>query len=96
MAVVRTHRYTVETGKLAHLLEQRTNLIRAIRSANPAFTEATLIRQEDGSYLDIWRWESADTMRRAADAAGGFPLVGATMALTTDHCVVDGEVLDER
>jgi hypothetical protein len=96
MAVVRTHRYTVETGKLAQLLEQRTSLIKGIRSANPAFTQATLIRQDDGSYLDIWRWESAEAMRGAAQAAKNFPLVGATMALTSDHSVVDGEVLDER
>jgi hypothetical protein len=34
-------------------------------------------------------------MRGAAEAAKSFPLVGATLALTTDHCVVDGEVLDE-
>lgn len=96
MTVVRTHRYTVETGKPAQLLEQRTALIQGIRSANPAFTTATLIRQEDGTYLDIWRWESADAMRRAAQAATNFPLVGATLALTTDHDAVDGEVLDER
>lgn len=96
MAVVRTHHYTVETGKLAQLLEQRSTLIQGIRSANPAFTEATLIRQDDGSYLDIWRWESAEAMRGAAEVAKNFPLVGATMALMIDHSVVDGEVLDER
>jgi hypothetical protein len=96
MPVVRTHRYTVETGKLDQLLEQRTALIQGIRAGNPAFTEATLIRQEDGSYLDIWRWESAEAMRAAAQAAKNFPLVGATMALTTDHTAVDGEVLDQR
>jgi hypothetical protein len=96
MAVVRTHRYTVPTGKLAQLLEQRSALIQGIRSANPAFTEATLIRQDDGSYLDIWRWESAEAMRSAAEPAKNFPLVRATLALMTDHSVVDGEVLDER
>jgi hypothetical protein len=96
MAVVRTHRYTVETGQLAQLLEQRTALIQGIRSMNPAFTEATLIRQDDGSYLDIWRWESAEAMRAAAEAAKAFPLAGATLSLTTGHSVVDGEVLDER
>lgn len=96
MAVVRTHRYTVETGKLAQLLEQRSALIQGIRSANPAFTKATLIRQDDGSYLDVWRWESAEAMRAAAKAAENFPLVGATMALTSDHSATDGEILDER
>jgi hypothetical protein len=96
MAVVRTHRYTVETGNLAQMLEQRTTLINGIRSANPAFTTATLIRQEDGSYLDIWRWESGEDMKRAAEAAKNFPLVAATLSLTTDHTITDGEILDER
>lgn len=96
MATVRTHRYTVETGNLATMLERRTNLINGIRSANPAFTDATLIRMKDGSYLDIWRWESADDMHRAAEAAASAPLVGATLSLTTDHTIVDGEILDQR
>jgi hypothetical protein len=96
MAAVRTHRYTVETGNLAAMLERRTNLINGIRSANPAFADATLIWLEDGSYLDIWRWDSADDMQRAAQAARDFPLVGATLSLTTDHTIIDGEVLDER
>jgi hypothetical protein len=96
MAFVRTHRYTVETGKLDQLLEQRTTLIQGIRSANPAFTTATLIRLADESFLDIWRWESAEAMRAALAAAKTVPLVGATMALMAEHSVVDGEVLDER
>lgn len=96
MATVRTHRYTVETGNLATMLERRTSLISGIRSANPAFSEATLIRLEDGSYLDIWRWESAEDMQRATEAAADVPLVGATLSMTTDHTMIDGEILDER
>lgn len=96
MATVRTHRYTVETGSLATMLEHRTNLIDGIRSANPAFAEATLIKLDDGSYLDIWRWESAEDMQRASQVAASIPLVGATLSLTADHSVLDGEVLDRR
>lgn len=96
MATVRTHRYTVDTGNLATMLERRTNLIDGIRAANPAFTEATLIKLEDGSYLDIWRWESRVAMQRALQEAGSIPLVGATLSLTADHTVIDGELLDER
>ncbi|WP_280479672.1 hypothetical protein [Nocardia asiatica] len=96
MAVVRTHRYVVVTGMLAQLLEQRTRLIRSIRSADAAFTAATLIRQDDGSYLDIWRWESAEAMRAAVAGVGNFPLAAATATLTIGHSVLDGKVLDER
>lgn len=96
MAVVRTHRYTVETGRLAQMLEQRSALIQGLRAANPAFTAATLVRLEDGTYLDIWRWDSAAAMQTAAQAARDVPLVGATLGLTADHEALDGEVLDER
>ncbi|MGK8520172.1 hypothetical protein ACRS6B_00730 [Nocardia asteroides] len=96
MAVVRTHQYIVVTGQLARLLEQRTRLIRAIRSANAAFTAATLIRQDDGSYLDIWRWESAEAMRAPTAGVLAFPFAAATAALTTQHSVLGGKVLDER
>lgn len=96
MVTVRTHRYTVETGSLATMLEHRTNLIDGIRSANPAFAEATLIKLDDGTYLDIWSWDSAEDMQRAAQAAGSIPLVEATLSLTADHSVLDGEVLDRR
>lgn len=96
MATVRTHRYTVETGSLATMLELRTHLIDGIRSDNPALAEATLIKLDDGSYLDIWRWDTAEGMRRAAQVAGSIPLVGATLTLTADHSVLDGEVLDRR
>lgn len=96
MTAVRTHYYTVETGNLATMLERRTNLIDGVRAANPAFAEATLIKLDDGSYLDIWRWDSAAEMQRALQAAGSIPLVGATLSLTTDHTVIDGEVLDRR
>lgn len=96
MATVRTHRYNVDTGNLAAMLESRTNLINGIRSGNPAFSSATLIRLDDNSYLDIWRWDSAEEMQRAAEAAKEFPIVGSTLAMTTDHMITDGEILDER
>ncbi|MFI6172696.1 hypothetical protein ACIBCN_38370 [Nocardia sp. NPDC051052] len=95
MAVVRTHRYTVVTGKLAQLLEQRNLVLRGIRAANAAFTAATLVRQEDGAYLDIWRWESAEAMH-GAPASRNCPLATTAAALTTEHTVLDGTVLDER
>lgn len=71
-------------------------LIQGIRSGNPALTDTRLIRIDDGTYLDIWRWESADQMRAAAAAARDFPLVGQTFALVSGHAVTDGEVVDER
>lgn len=96
MGTVRIHRYTVETGNLATMLERRSDLIEGIRSANPSFVGASLTRLDDGTYLDVWRWDSVEEMHRAARAATEVPLAGATMSLTTDHTVIDGTILDER
>ncbi|MFR9749721.1 hypothetical protein ACL02S_01650 [Nocardia sp. 004] len=82
----------METGELVQLLEQRTRLIRSIRSAIPELAHATLILQSDGSYLDLWRWESAEAMT----GSKSFPPITATATPTTHHTVVDGQVLDER
>lgn len=96
MAAVRAHSYTVDADNLEKFLAQRAELITAIKANNPAFVAATLTRLEDGSYTDVWRWESAEEMQAALAAAGGFPLAGATMSLTRDANAQNGEIIDER
>ncbi|MFF8599080.1 antibiotic biosynthesis monooxygenase [Streptomyces sp. NPDC015232] len=96
MPVVRIHRYRVAPDNLDALLAQRATVIDGIRRGHPGLTETRLVRQEDGSYLDTWRWESAEQMLAALTAAQGFPLVGATMALTEDDTAETGEIIDER
>ncbi|WP_433732858.1 hypothetical protein ACQP0C_11135 [Nocardia sp. CA-129566] len=96
MPVVRIHHYRVAADRLDALLAQRATLIDGIRGANPGLTETRLTRLEDGSYSDTWRWESAEQMLAAIGASQGFPLVGATMALTEDATAETGEIVDER
>ncbi|MET8872377.1 hypothetical protein [Nocardia sp. NPDC004604] len=96
MPVVRIHHYRVAADRLDALLTQRATLIDGIRRANPGLTETRLTRLEDGSYSDTWRWESAEQMLAAIGASQGFPLVGATMALTQDATAETGEIVDER
>jgi len=94
--VVRTHTYRVDPANLDKLLTQRANLIAGIRAGNPGFVEARLTRHDDGTYTDVWRWESAEQMTAALAGAAGFPLVGATLALAHDASVQNGEIVDER
>ena len=93
MAVVRIHRYTVEPVHLRELMDRRATLLTAVRLAFPGLTQALLIRLEDGTYADIWKWESADR-RRAARPALGFPEAVAAMSLTRDHSAEDGDIID--
>ncbi|MFB7722951.1 hypothetical protein ACFVUS_35745 [Nocardia sp. NPDC058058] len=96
MPVVRIHHYRVEAADFDAMLAQRSILIDGIRRNNPGLTETRLTRLEDGSYADTWRWDSAEQMLTAIGASQGFPLVGATMALTVDATVETGEIVDER
>jgi quinol monooxygenase YgiN len=96
MSNVRTHTYRVEPSKLEQLLAQRATLIAGIRAANPGLVETRLVRHEDGTYTDVWRWESAEQMTTALTAAAGFALVNTTLALTQDAAVQNGEIIDER
>lgn len=81
---------------MVELLARRAALITGIRAAHPGLAETRLIRLEDGSYLDTWRWESAEQMHAALAAAAGFPAVAATMSLTENAITQNGEIVDEQ
>ena len=96
MAASRTHRYTVDPADLDELIARRATLITAIRAAHPGLAEARLTRLEDGTFTDVWRWDSAEQMQAALADMARFPEARAAMSLTRDATAVDGEILDER
>jgi Antibiotic biosynthesis monooxygenase len=96
MAVSRTHRYSVDPGDLEEFLARRAAVIDAIRAAHPGLSEARLTRLEDGTFTDVWRWDSAEQMQAAAADMARFPQARDAMALTKDRTALDGEIIDER
>jgi hypothetical protein len=96
MPVARTHRYTVDPANLDEMLAKRATVIAAIRSSHPGLTETRLTRLEDGTYTDVWRWDSAEQMRAAFAAVPAIPEARAAMSLTRDATAVNGEIIDER
>ncbi|MEC3917478.1 hypothetical protein [Nocardia sp. CDC160] len=96
MPVLRVHNYRVDDADLDTLLAQRAALIAGIRKAVPGLTETRLARLEDGTYLDTWRWESAEQMLAALGASQGIPLVATTMSLTVDPSASNAEIIDEH
>jgi heme-degrading monooxygenase HmoA len=55
----------VRPGAEQEMLSRRPELEAGVREKLPGLLEIRLVRLEDGSYLDVLRWES----RAAADAA---------------------------
>ncbi len=96
MAVSRTHRYTVDPADLDELIARRATLITALRAAHPGLAEARLTRLEDGTFTDVWRWDSAEQMQAALADMARFPQARAARSLTRDATAVDGEIVDER
>ena len=97
MADIRIHRYSVDDpAGLEEFLARRAELITAIRADHPGLVEARLIRLEDGTLIDTWRWRSAEEMQAAFEAAPSFPEVRAAMSLTRNASAENGEIVDER
>ena len=97
MADIRIHRYSVDDPDvLEELLARRAEMITAIRADHPGLAETRLIRLEDGTLIDTWRWRSAEEMQVAFEAAPTFPEVRAAMSLTRNASAEDGEIVDER
>jgi hypothetical protein len=96
MAVVRMHRYSIDPADLDELIARRATLITAIRAAHSGLAEARLTRLENGTFSDVWRWDSAEQMQAALAAISTFPEARAAMSLTRDATAVNGEIVDER
>jgi hypothetical protein len=86
MAAVRIHRYTVDPADLQELIARRARLIDALQAAHPGLAEARLTRLADGTYTDVWGWESAEQQRAALGGMSTFgALAGAAWSLTRDR-----------
>lgn len=96
MSVVRAHTYSVAPADLDELLERRATLIAAIRAAHPGLRETRLIRLEDGTFSDVWRWDSAGELGAALASMADFPEARLAMSLTKDATAQNGEIVDER
>jgi EmrB/QacA subfamily drug resistance transporter len=96
MSVARTHHYTIDPADLDELLARRATLIATVRKSHPGLTETRLIQLADGTYTDIWRWDSAEQMQGALAATPTIPEARAAMSLTRDLTALNGEIIDER
>jgi hypothetical protein len=95
MAVIRTTRFTVDPADADTMLARRQQLLGAVRAAFAGPSEARLVRLGDQTWLDIWRWDSAQALRAALEGAPALPEASAAFAVTRDASVEQGEVVDE-
>jgi hypothetical protein len=96
MAVIRIVRFKVASADAGTMLARRGKLLDAVRQAFSGLTEARLVRVDDETWLDTWRWASAESMRAALDGAPNLPEAAAAFALARDVTSEQGDVVDEE
>lgn len=96
MSAVRVHHYSVAEDNVGEFRTRRAAAIDAIRAKHPGLTETRLIRLDDGTYTDTWRWTSVEAMVAAFGDIPTTPETGAAMSLTQDGTAQNGEIVDER
>lgn len=66
-------------------------VVSAVRSAAPGLEEARLGRTEDGTWVGVWRWNDAESMRKARELAPTLPEAKAAFEWASD---VTGEIME--
>jgi hypothetical protein len=98
MSVIRLDRFTVDAAQSSEMLARRNALVDAVRQAVPGLMEARLVRVDDETRIDIWRWDSLDNAQSAAARAraGTLPEAGAAFELARDVVTEFTTIVDER
>ncbi|MBE1490697.1 antibiotic biosynthesis monooxygenase [Plantactinospora soyae] len=95
MALISITRFQADPADAAQVRAQHAALVTAIRAALPGLTEARLGRLDDGTWVGIWRWDSAASLRSARQAVPGTAAATEAFALVRDVTAEDIEVLAE-
>jgi hypothetical protein len=96
MAVLRIVRFTTDPAQADKMLQTRAGLISATRERFEGLTETRLARLDERTWLDQWRWESAEHMQRAIDDVATIPGAGEVFALIAEPSPEVAEVVAEE
>ncbi|WP_067177310.1 antibiotic biosynthesis monooxygenase [Microtetraspora niveoalba] len=95
MPVISVTRFQADPADAEQVQVQHAALVTAIRTTVPGLTEARLGRLNDETWVGVWRWDSAASLRAARQSVPGTPAAAAAFALARDVTAEDIEVLAE-
>jgi hypothetical protein len=95
MAFIRTTRFTADPADASEVLARRRQMLAALRSGPGGPAETRLIRVDERTWVDMWRWDSPEALQTAAEAAHHMPEATAAFALVSDLAFEQGDVADE-
>jgi hypothetical protein len=92
-AVMEIVHFTVQGGEEETFLVARPAMIEAMRAAHPGLLDATLVRMEDGRWMDLVRWRSRSEALAAAASFAEVPEAATWGALIADVASMEhGEI----
>ena len=96
MAIIRTTRFKADPARATEVVARRAELISAVRAAYPGLTEARLTQVDEGTWVDMWRWDSAASLAAALAGAPALPEAAAAFSLATNVTAENADLVDER
>lgn len=84
MSAYELARYRVDPTDREELLSRWPAAVAAIRSRFPGLLDAQLARLDERTWVDVWRWESAESARAAAEGAPDVPEAAALFSLIAE------------
>lgn len=86
MAVLRLDRFTIDPVDTAQKLTGHAAVVAAVvaaaKGAFPRFIGVELVKIDDRTWADVWRWDSLANAQAAAAGGPSIPQAGAAIALT--------------
>jgi hypothetical protein len=95
MALIRTTRFTADPADADLVLDRRGRLIAALRARYAGPTETRLVRLDERTWVDMWRWDSSEILNAALAGAPSLPEAAAAFAVARDVSAEHGELVAE-
>ncbi|MBS2535073.1 hypothetical protein KGQ20_20100 [Catenulispora sp. NF23] len=96
MAVLRITRFTIDPADEAEMRARRTTLLAKVHEAFPnRLTGTQLVKVDDETWFDAWRWASRDAYAEVIAVAPTLPEAGNAFAITKDPSLELGDIIEE-
>ncbi|WP_326826472.1 antibiotic biosynthesis monooxygenase [Streptosporangium sp. NBC_01639] len=95
MPLISITRFHADPADAEQVRARHAALVTALRTTLPGLTEARLGRLDDETWVGVWRWDSAASLRAARQAAPATAAATEAFALVRDVTAEDIEVLAE-
>jgi hypothetical protein len=96
MAILRIDRFKIDPADTEQMVARRNAVVEAARNAFSGLVDTRLVKLDDHTWIDMWRWDSRAGAQKAIDNARSIPEAGAAFSLVKDLTAEFAEIVDER